>query len=128
MEKARLDKWLWAARFYKTRNLAAEEIKKGRVQVNNQAAKAAREIRVGDEIQILKRPPATIVVVEALSLVRGPASVAQTLYKETAASIQAREQAAEQRRLAPEPAHSLDMGRPTKRDRRAMEKIRRFYD
>lgn len=125
MDKTRLDKWLWAARFYKTRSLAVDEINKGRVTVNGQNAKPARDIRVGDEITIAKQAPATVVIVQALSAVRGPATVARTLYEETADSMTARENAAEQRRLAPEPALSIHTGRPTKRDRRNIDRLRR---
>ncbi|MGO3889848.1 MAG: RNA-binding S4 domain-containing protein [Paenalcaligenes sp.] len=125
MDKTRLDKWLWAARFYKTRSLAVDEINKGRVLVNGQTSKPARDVQIGDEISITKQPPATVVIVQAISAVRGPATVARTLYEETADSITAREQASEQRRLAPEPALSIHAGRPTKRDRRNIERLRR---
>lgn len=125
MDKTRLDKWLWAARFYKTRSLAVDEINKGRVLVNGQTSKPARDVQIGDEISITKQPPATVVIVQAISAVRGPATVARTLYEETADSIAARDQASEQRRLAPEPALSIHAGRPTKRDRRNIERLRR---
>ena len=120
----RLDKWLWCARFYKTRSLAVEEIGKGRVTVNGQAAKAARELRVGDNVALRQGPVARTVIVRALSNMRGPAPVAQQLYEETPESIAARAQAAEARRLAPEPATALREGRPTKRDRRDMDDLR----
>lgn len=116
----RLDKWLWAARFYKTRALAVEDIGKGRVQVNEQAAKAAKELRPGDVLSLRQGPVQRTVRVLALSAIRGPASQAQLLYEETAESIAARERAAEQRRLAPEPAASITEGRPTKQDRRKL--------
>jgi ribosome-associated heat shock protein Hsp15 len=116
----RLDKWLWAARFYKTRSLAAEEVDRGRVEVNGQAVKPARELRVGDEVVVRQGPMVRAVIVAALSSVRGPASVAAALYAETADSVARREQQAAQRRLAPEPALSLEQGRPTKRDRRQL--------
>ncbi|MFT3814282.1 MAG: S4 domain-containing protein [Acidovorax sp.] len=119
-DSMRLDKWLWAARFYKTRALAVEEIGKGRVTVNAQSAKAAKDIRVGDQIALRQGVVARTVVVQALSNYRGPAPVAQQLYAETPESIAARQQAAEQRRLAPEPASAIEAGRPTKRDRREM--------
>ncbi len=119
-EALRLDKWLWAARFYKTRSLATEEIGKGRVSVNGHAAKASRELRLGDELQIRQGPVQRTVRVRGLSAQRGPAPVAQALYEETEASMLARQQQAEARRLAPEPALSLAQGRPTKRDRREM--------
>ena len=114
----RLDKWLWAARFFKTRSLAADEIARHRVQVNGQVAKAARELKPGDEVQLRQGPMSRTVTVRALSQIRGPASVAQTLYEETAASAAAREAQTLQRRVAPEPALSIEKGRPTKRDRR----------
>lgn len=120
----RLDKWLWSARFYKTRSLAVEEISKGRVSVNGAAVKPAREVRPGDQVQLRQGPVERTVQVLGLSAQRGPAPVAQKLYEETAASVAAREQAAEQRRLAPEPALSLSEGRPTKRDRRHIERNR----
>ena len=121
-ETMRLDKWLWAARFYKTRSLATEEISKGRVTVNGQQAKPARDLRCGDTVALRQGPVARTVLVRALSGARGPAPVAQLLYEETAESIAARELAAEQRRLAPEPAATLQDGRPTKRDRRNIER------
>jgi ribosome-associated heat shock protein Hsp15 len=123
-ESMRLDKWLWCARFYKTRSLATEEIGKGRVTVNAQNCKAARELRVGDRVQLRQGPVERIVVVRGLSNMRGPAPVAQQLYEETAESMALRLQAAEQRRLAPEPAASLHEGRPTKRDRRDIDRAR----
>jgi len=118
--RVRLDKWLWAARFYKTRALASEEIAKGRVEVNGQAAKASREVRVGDLIAIRHPQQPRTVQVKRLGLVRGPAPVAQQLYEETADSIAQRVRLAEQRRFGAEPAQSLAQGRPTKRDRRRL--------
>jgi len=118
----RLDKWLWAARWFRTRSLAAEAVTAGRVLVAGQAAKPGRELRPGDVLE-LRQPgwPPRVVVVRALSAVRGPAPVARTLYEETAQSVAARERAAEARRLAPEPAATLAQGRPTKRDRRQID-------
>jgi ribosome-associated heat shock protein Hsp15 len=118
--RPRLDKWLWAARFYKTRSLASEEISKGRVEVNGQSAKPSREVRVADLIELRQGTLLRTVRVRALSHVRGPAPVAQALYEETAESLLARERATEQRRLAPEPSSTIDQGRPTKRDRRQL--------
>jgi len=122
--KIRLDKWLWAARFFKTRSLAADEIDKGRVRINGQVAKASREPRPGDEIELRTGYSTRTVQVKALSAVRGPAPQAALLYEETAASLLARQQAAEQRRLAPEPAQAIEQGRPTKRDRRQLQGLR----
>jgi len=123
-DKMRLDKWLWAARFYQTRSLAAQEIGKGRVTVNGQPAKPAREIAAQDVVSIRKEDPAMQVRVLALSGVRGPAPVARQLYEETPESLAARERAAELRRLAPEPAQGIAAGRPTKRDRRLIDLMR----
>lgn len=123
-DSMRLDKWLWAARFYKTRSLASQEITKGRVMVNQQPAKPARDIKPGDTIWAKRGDSAITVVVQGLSQVRGPAPVAQQLYSETLASSTAREKAAELRRLAPEPARQIEHGRPTKRDRRQMDRLR----
>lgn len=120
-EKIRLDKWLWAARFYKTRSLAADEIGRGRVLVNDQLAKPAREVGVGDRVRVRKEDPAIEVWVRGVSAVRGPAPVARLLYEETPDSQANRERAAELRRLAPEPAEDLTAGRPTKRDRRQID-------
>ena len=128
MEKLRIDKWLWAARFYKTRSLAAAEIGKGRVTVNEQPAKPAREVNVGDLVSVRRDQTTTVVQIKALSAVRGPAPVARTLYEETAESILARETAKEQHRLASEPALSISQGRPTKRDRRHLDNAKRGFD
>lgn len=122
MQGVRIDKWLWAARFYKTRSLATEEINKGRVLVNGQPVKPAREIRQDDTVQIRLGPVLRTVLVRGISDQRGPAAAAQLLFEETEASRQAREKAAEQRRLAGEPALSIEHGRPTKRDRRDMDR------
>lgn len=123
-ERLRLDKWLWAARFYKTRSLAAEDIDKGRVQVNEQVAKASRELKAGDVVCLRQgsgqNTVVRTVVVQALSTVRGPAPQAQRLYEETPDSVLARAQAAERRRTAAEPAEAIEHGRPTKRDRRQL--------
>ena len=116
----RLDKWLWAARFYKTRSLATEEVGKGRVLLNGQTAKPSREMKVGDVLRLRIGTLEREVVVRGLSEMRGPAPQAQALYEETPESIAARLLAAEQRRLAPEPAMSLSEGRPTKQNRRAL--------
>ena len=122
--KVRLDKWLWAARFYKTRGLSSEEIGKGRILVNGQNAKPAKEVKVGDTLAIRNGPVLRTVIVSALSGVRGPAPVAALLYEETPESVAERLAAAELRRLAPEPAQTITQGRPTKRDRRDLDKTR----
>lgn len=126
-EPVRLDKWLWAARFFKTRALAVEAIGKHRVEVNGQPAKAARELRVGDRLT-LRDPglPAREIEVLGLSDIRGPAPLAQTLYAETADSLQQRESAREQRRQGVEPALAIEQGRPTKRDRRQLSDWQRW--
>ena len=116
----RLDKWLWAARFFKTRSLATEEIARGRVLANGQVAKASREVRAGDTLALRQGPLARTVVVLGVSATRGPAAVAQALYRETEESVAAREAAAQARRLSPEPAAAIESGRPTKRDRRQL--------
>lgn len=122
MNAYRIDKWLWAARFYKTRSLASDEINKGRVLVNQQSVKPARELKVGDAVQLRQGAVTRTVIVRTLSNQRGPAPVAQQLYEETLASREARDKAAEERRLGTEPAHSMEHGRPTKRDRRDIER------
>ena len=124
MDELRIDKWLWAARFYKTRSLACDEIDKGRVHINGLPVKPAREVKPGDILQLRSGPVSRTVTVLAISDKRGPAPVAALLFRETDESLQLRQQAAEQRRLAPEPALALAQGRPTKRDRRDTEKLR----
>ncbi|MBA2674352.1 RNA-binding S4 domain-containing protein [Ramlibacter sp.] len=122
MDKLRIDKWLWAARFYKTRTLATDEIAKGRVAVNGQDVnKPAREVKVGDTVAMRREGLTRTVVVKGLSEMRGPAPVAQQLYEETPESLAERERAVQQRRYAPEPANSIEHGRPTKRGRRDLE-------
>lgn len=116
----RLDKWLWAARFYKTRSLATQEIDKGRIQVNGLVAKPSRDVKPGDLIEIRQRPVLRAITVRGVSNARGPAPVAQALYEETAESVARREEAARQRRETPEPALAIEQGRPTKRDRRQL--------
>jgi ribosome-associated heat shock protein Hsp15 len=118
IDKVRLDKWLWAARFFKTRSLSAEEIGRGRVQVNGQVAKASREVHVGDTLEFRQGPVARVIVVAETSGRRGAASVAHAMYAETSESIARREAQALARRLNPEPSLAIEQGRPTKRDRR----------
>ncbi|MEC5214619.1 ribosome-associated heat shock protein Hsp15 [Polaromonas sp. CG_9.5] len=122
MDKLRIDKWLWAARFYKTRSLAVEEIDKGRVKVNDLEAKPSREVKVGDTVALRQGPVTRTLVVRGISSQRGPAPVAQQLYEETEESLKLKTQAAEQRHFTSDPASSLEHGRPTKRDRRTLDK------
>jgi ribosome-associated heat shock protein Hsp15 len=119
-ERHRLDKWLWAARFYRTRALAAEDIERGRVAVNEQVAKASRELHEGDVVELRQPRSVRTFVVRALSRQRGPASEAQALYAETAESVARREREAAERKLHREPALAIAQGRPTKRDRRQL--------
>ncbi len=119
-DAVRLDKWLWAARFYKTRSLATQDIDKGRIQVNGQVAKPSRELKPGDLVEIRQGPLSRTIQVRGMSSMRGPAPVAQALYEETAQSVADREEAARQRRETPEPSLAIDQGRPTKRDRRQL--------
>ena len=121
MDSLRIDKWLWAARFYKTRSLACDEVTKHRVQINGQDVKPAREVKVGDTLTVRQSHIIKTVVVKGISAARGPAPVAQQLYEETPESMSMRAKQAEQNRLAFEPAHSIEHGRPTKRDRRQIE-------
>jgi ribosome-associated heat shock protein Hsp15 len=118
----RIDKWLWAARFYKTRSLATEAINRGHAQVDGKDVKPAREVKVGDTLDIWQAQIRKTIVVMGLSEQRGSAPIAQALYAETAESFAKRAAAQEQRRLSPEPAHSIENGRPTKRDRRELQK------
>jgi ribosome-associated heat shock protein Hsp15 len=122
MNSLRIDKWLRAARFFKTRSIASEEIGKSRVQVNGQDAKASREVKAGDTVRLRQGALERTVRVLGVSGTRGPAPVAQLLYEETPESMEARQKAAEQQRLAREPALSIEQGRPTKRDRRQIER------
>lgn len=122
MDALRIDKWLWAARFFKTRSMASDEIGKNRVQVNGQDAKASREVKPGDTVRMRQGQVERTVRVKGISAVRGPAPVAQLLYEETAESLAQRQKQAEMNRLSREPALSIEQGRPTKRDRRQIEK------
>lgn len=123
MERVRIDKWLWAARFYKTRSLAADEIARNRVQLNGDTAKASREVKVGDTVSIRQGSFTRVVQVRGVSQLRGPAPMAQALYEETEESLRAQAEAREQRRIANEPALSIEHGRPTKRDRRELDAV-----
>jgi ribosome-associated heat shock protein Hsp15 len=125
LERLRIDKWLWAARFFKTRSLAAEEIGKNRIQVNGDVAKASREVKAGDTVTMRQGVQVRTVTVRGISGQRGPAPVAQQLYEETPESLAAQAAAREQRRLGSEPALAIEQGRPTKRDRRELDGARR---
>ena len=120
----RIDKWLWCARFFKTRSLAAEELTKGRVRINGTVSKASREVHLGDTVDLRQGHIPRTVVVRGITHTRGPAPAAQMLYEETPESLAARAAAAERQRLAPEPATTLQDGRPTKRDRRDIDRAR----
>jgi ribosome-associated heat shock protein Hsp15 len=120
--RLRVDKWLWAARFFKTRSLAAEALGKGRVRVGGEPVKAAKELRVGDIVQIDVDRVIWEVEVRGLCDVRGPAPVAQSLYAETASGKARRESELERRKIYREPTATLH-GRPTKRERRIIDKL-----
>ena len=122
--RVRLDKWLWAARFYKTRALAAEAIGGGKVQVNGDRVKRAKPLQEGDEVRIRQGPYEQLVVVQALSDRRGPAAQAAALYEERPESVAAREALALQLKSVHAAFVTDVKGRPTKRDRRAMEKLK----
>jgi ribosome-associated heat shock protein Hsp15 len=119
-EAVRLDKWLWAARLYRTRTLATQNVILGRVEVNGAPAKPSRELHVGDRLTVQQAGYRQELVISKLAAQRGSATIARTLYEETAESLAARDRALQQRRLAPEPALSAEPGRPTKRNRRAL--------
>ena len=123
MTGVRMDKWLWAARFFKTRTLAARACELGRIAANGQAAKAAREVRVGDLLHVKNESGDFQVEVLALSEMRGPAPVAQALYSETEASRELRLKLAEERKAMPH-FESMREGKPSKRDRRKIARLR----
>ena len=122
--RVRLDKWLWAARFYKTRSLAAEAVEKGKVEVNGERAKRAKLLQAGDSVLIRLGPYQHIVTVRAVSEKRGPATVAAKLYEESAEGLKAREAMQVQAKAA-QSVPGYDRGRPTKKDRREIERLRR---
>jgi ribosome-associated heat shock protein Hsp15 len=124
MTGVRIDKWLWAARFFKTRTLAARACDLGRIESNGQRAKAAREVRTGDIVRVKNEGGGFEVEVLAVSEMRGPAALAQTLYRETEASRELRVRLAEERRAAPH-FEALREGKPSKRDRREIDRLRR---
>ena len=123
MTTVRMDKWLWAARFFKTRSLAARSCELGRIQSNGQPAKAARDVRIGDMLRVTNDGGEFLVEVLLLSDVRGPAPVAQTLYRETEASRELRLKVAAERK-AMKQFEELPAGRPSKRDRRKIISFR----
>jgi len=123
MDRVRLDKWLWAARFFKTRTLATRACELGRVEANGQAVKASRDVRTGDSLLIKNEGGTFQIEVLGLSEMRGPASVAQTLYRETQESREARMKVVEERKLMPR-IEALHEGKPSKRDRRQIDRLR----
>lgn len=120
-ENVRIDKWLWAARFFKTRSLATDAVDKGKVKLDGEHIKPARNVKCGDVLRIDNGSTEWEVKVQALSDVRGSAEMAQKLYAETEASIAKREQVSELRKIFKEPGLMIK-GRPTKRDRRLLDK------
>ena len=127
MESLRIDKWLWAARFFKTRSVAQQAVEGGKVRVNGERVKPSKDLRVGDELAIQISNAEWIVRVEQLSDKRGPATVARTLYAEDEASRARREEQAALRKFAADPAQDIH-GRPTKRDRRQLERWQHRQD
>jgi len=124
-DRVRVDKWLWAARFYKTRSLATEAVTGGKVAVNGEGAKPSKTVKAGDEIRVRLGPYEHILIVRGLAERRGPASVAQALYDETPESRDARQRLAAQLAAAPATFVYEEKGRPTKKDRRDLS---RFID
>lgn len=122
MNQVRLDRWLWAARFFKTRALAAAAVAGGKVQVNGVRAKPAKLLRAGDAVRVRVAPFEWLVSVRALSERRGPSKAAQALYEESPEGRDARERLAEQLKMAPAPAYQ-GKGRPTKKQRREIERL-----
>jgi ribosome-associated heat shock protein Hsp15 len=123
MPGVRIDKWLWAARFFKTRSLATRACELGRIDSNGQRSKASRDVRVGDMLRIKNDSGDFQVEVLVLSEMRGPAAVAQTLYRETDASRDARLKLAEERKTMPQ-VEALAESKPSKRDRRKLDRLR----
>jgi len=123
MDRLRIDKWLWAARFFKTRSLASRACELGRIESNGQSVKAAREVRVGDLLRIKNDSGDFQIEVLLLSETRGPAPVAQTLYHETEASRELRQKVAAERKSMPH-FDAPGEGRPSKRDRRKIDRLR----
>jgi ribosome-associated heat shock protein Hsp15 len=121
-DSVRIDKWLWAARFFKTRSLATDAVDGGKVRLNGERVKPARSVKAGDTLAIDNGATEWEVVVRALAEKRGSASIAQTLYTETEKSIAERQKKVEQRQFFREPGETIK-GRPTKRDRRQLDKF-----
>jgi ribosome-associated heat shock protein Hsp15 len=124
MTRVRMDKWLWAARFFKTRSLASRACELGRIGCNGQTAKASREVRAGDLLQVKNDSGEFQIEVLILGEMRGPAAVAQTLYRETEASRELRLKAAEERKSM-QPFEAWSEGKPSKRNRRELDRLRR---
>ena len=122
-DRVRLDKWLWAARFYKTRSLATDAVGGGKVEVNGERAKPAKAVKPGDEIRLRLGPYEHVVVVRKLAERRGPAAAAQALYEETQASRDERARLAAQLKMAPPTFVYEEKGRPTKKDRRDLSRL-----
>jgi ribosome-associated heat shock protein Hsp15 len=122
--RVRVDKWLWAARFFKTRSLAADAVTGGKILVNGDRVKPAKLLQAGDEVRLRVGPYEHVVHVRGISERRGPATVAVTLYEETPESVTARAKLSEQLRMAPAAFVYEDRGRPTKRDRRELDRFR----
>jgi ribosome-associated heat shock protein Hsp15 len=123
MGGVRIDKWLWSARFFKTRSLAAKACALGRIESNGQGVKPAHEVRVGDQLRVRNQSGDFQVEVLALSEIRGPAAIAQTLYRETVESRELRIRLARERRATPS-VETSRKGKPSKRDRRAIDQLR----
>jgi ribosome-associated heat shock protein Hsp15 len=124
-DRTRIDKWLWAARFFKTRSLATEAVDGGKVQINGETAKPAKQVKIGDTVRLRQGALEYRLLVRGIAERRGPASVAQALYEEEPESKAAREKHAEQLRMAPAAFVYEEKGRPTKKDRRDLS---RFID
>ena len=123
-ERVRIDKWLWAARFFKTRSLATEAVVGGKVEVNGERAKPTKPVQAGDEVRLRHGPYEYVLLVRGLAERRGPTSVAASLYQERAESRAARERVAEQLKLGAAAWAVEEKGRPTKRDRRELDRFR----
>ena len=123
-DRVRIDKWLWAARFFKTRALAVDAIGSGKILVNDERVKPAKSVQAGDIVSVRLGPYEHVILVVGLSERRGPATAAALLYQETSASIDARAKLSEQLRMAPAAFVFEDKGRPSKKDRRDIERLR----